>query len=278
MADLHEDLRQLAEHGFHTAARFCKGCYHYHALWGYERLAGIKSNGFETERDLLEPLLNSELPANGRVLIAGAADAGLLAFTVQTTEGRPSTTTVADRCPTPLEVCRRYAEARGLDLSTEVVELTLAAASSGHDLAFAHNVLMLQPLNLHAAFLKNIRRSLSPHGKLILVNRVRSGKSRTPLPPEHYATRMIEALSERGIALPEPVAEFRARLQTYAERQHVWSDAIVDLPHVEGAFAQAGFRILKRIDHDRRRTIPDRDGGPPMPMTTNIFLASAETA
>src|SRR5215467_4124293 len=110
MADLREDLFQLAEHGFHTAARFCKSCYHYHALWGYERLAGIKSNGFETERDLLEPLLNSELPERGRVLIAGAADAGLLAFTAQTMHNRVGAITVADRCPTPLEVCRRYAQ------------------------------------------------------------------------------------------------------------------------------------------------------------------------
>ncbi|HYM18630.1 MAG TPA: class I SAM-dependent methyltransferase [Micropepsaceae bacterium] len=275
MADLREDLVQLAEHGFHTAARLCKSCYHYHALWGYERLAGIKSNGFETERDLLEPLLNSELPETGRVLIAGVADAGLLAFTATTIGDKARSITVADRCPTPLEVCRRYGEAHRLNLSTEVADLTLTGVSPGHDLAFAHNVLMLQPLHLHAAFLEKIRRSLSPHGKLILVNRVRSGEPRTRLPPEHYATRMIEALSKRGIALPEPVAEFRKRLETYAERQHVWSDAVVDLPHVERAFAQAGFRILERIDHDRRRTIPDRDGGPPMPMLTNIFIARA---
>jgi len=72
--DLRENLLTLAEHGFHAAAQLCKACYHYHALWGYERLAGIKSNGFETERDFLEPLLNSELREQGRVLIAGADD------------------------------------------------------------------------------------------------------------------------------------------------------------------------------------------------------------
>jgi hypothetical protein len=159
-------------------------------------------------------------------------------------------------------------------VATEVKDLTLASVSSAHDLAFAHNVLMLQPLERHSVFLANIRRSLAPAGKLILVNRVRSGKPSSRLPPEHYATRMIEALRARGIALPEPEADFRRRLETYAERQHAWSDAVVDLPHLESAFASAGFRILDRIDHDRRRTIPDRDGGPPKPMMTHIFVAA----
>jgi hypothetical protein len=276
MPDLREDLVHLAERGFHGAAAHCKGCYHYHALWGYERLAGIKSNGFETERDLLVPLLNSELAEHGRVLIAGAADAGLLAFVAQATLGRAGAITVADRCPAPLAVCRHYAEAYGLDVATEVKDLTLATVASVHDLAFAHNVLMLQPLEQHPTFLGNIRRGLSPGGKLILVNRVRSGKPSSQLPPEHYATRTIEALRARGVALPEPEADFRKRLETYAERQHAWSDAVVDLPRVESAFASAGFRILKRIDHDRRRTIPDRDGGPPKPMMTHIFVAARQ--
>src|SRR5689334_18464346 len=144
MRDLREDLVKLAEHGFRAAEELCKGCYHYHALWGYERLAGIKSNGFETERDLLEPLLDSELTERGRVLIAGAADAGLLAFVAQTTAEKAAGITVVDRCATPLAVCREYAAAHGLNVSTEVVDLTLAAALPVHDLAFAHNVLMLQ--------------------------------------------------------------------------------------------------------------------------------------
>ena len=274
MPDLRENLLTLAEHGFHAAAQLCKACYHYHALWGYERLAGIKSNGFETERDFLEPLLNSELREQGRVLIAGAADAGLLAFVAQTTSNRAAGITVADRCATPLAVCRAYAAAYGLKVATEVTDLTLDAIPTAHDLAFAHNVLMLQPLEKHAAFLGNIRRSLLPSGKLVLVNRVRAAKPSARLPPEHYATRLIEALSARGIALPEGEADFRKRLEAYAEQQHAWSDAIVELGHVERAFDDAGFRILRRIDHDRRRTIPDRDGGPPMPMMTHIFVVT----
>lgn len=135
---------------------------------------------------------------------------------------------------------------------------------------------MLQPLDRHAAFLANIRLSLRPGGKFILVNRVRSGKPSNPLPPQHYATRMLEALAARGIALPEPEPDFRKRLESYAQQQHVWSDAIVDLPHVEASLAKAGLRVIHRIDHDRRRTIPDRDGGPPRPMMTHIFVVARD--
>ena len=73
--------------------------------------------------------------------------------------------------------------------------------------------------------------------------------------------------------LPESESSFRRRLESYAEKQHAWSDAVLGLSHVESVFEKAGFRILDRIDHDRRRTVPDRDGGPPTPMPTHIFLA-----
>src|SRR5882672_6394653 len=73
--DLHEDLADLAAYQFRTAQETCVACDNYHALWGYERLAGIKGNSFETERDLLEPLLRGNLPSGWRILIAGAAHA-----------------------------------------------------------------------------------------------------------------------------------------------------------------------------------------------------------
>jgi len=270
--NLLEDLADLAAYEFHAAQKLCRTCENYHALWGYERLAGLKGNSFETERDLLQPLLNANVPERGNIFIAGAADAGLLAMTAQLAHGRAPRITVVDRCATPLAVCARYAEGRALSLATVQTDLTSSPLASKHDLAFAHNVLMLQPADLHAAFLGNIRESLNDHGAFVLVHRVRSAKPQR-LPPTHYASRTLAALVGRNIPLPEAEGDFRKRLESYAEQQHVWSDAVLGLSHVEWALDAAGFRIIERIDHQRRRTVPDRDGGPPMPMPTHIFLA-----
>jgi hypothetical protein len=270
--DLREDLADLVAYQFRTADETCVACDNYHALWGYERLAGIKGNSFETDRDLLEPLLRGNLPPEGRILIAGAADAGLLALTAQVMQGAAARITVADRCATPLAVCRRYGESHVLKVATAHTDLAAAPLNSRYDLAFAHNVLMLQPMAQHIGFLSNIRRSLEDNGAFVLVNRVRASKPK-PIPPTHYATRILEALSARGIALPEAESGFRERLETYAEKQHAWSDAIIDLEHVEASLREAGFRIAERIEHHRRRTVPDRDGGEPTPMPTHIFVA-----
>ena len=273
-----EDLRALAEYAFRYAIEHCRGCKGYHALWVYERLAGVKSNSFETERDLLQPLLLSHTPQRGEILIAGAADSGLLAFTARATFQRRPRITVADRCPTPLAVCRRYAESPGLDVATAHSDLTASSLPARFHLAFAHNVLMMIPLASHAAFLSNIRRSLVPGGTLILVNRVREKLRQVEAGPKpHYASEIMAGLNARGIPFPEPRDEFCGRLSDYSEAQKPWSNAVITLDDVESALAEAGFHIRERIEHDRRRSIPARDGGAPIPMMTYIFIATPQS-
>jgi hypothetical protein len=272
--NIEENLPALAEYGFRLAQENCVGCQGYHALWGYERLAQIKSNSFRTESDLLEPLLTTHLPFEGRILIVGAADAGLLAFVAQATRSRKPRITIVDRCATPLAICRHYAQAHDLPIETVLADLTEETVGVRHDLAFAHNILMLQPLAGHSIFLRNISGALLQDGTFVLVHRVRTSHTKARrLPPEHYASRILNALAAQRVALPESEANFRRRLEAYAEAQHSWSDAVVGLDHVEVAFAEARFRIEKRIDHDRRRTIPDRDGGDAVAMPTHIFVA-----
>src|SRR6266566_2131710 len=194
--DLIEDLAALAEYAFRVAQTSCASCHEYHALWGFERLSRIKSNSFRTESDLLIPLLRNYLPVSGNLLIAGVADAGLLAFVTQATYDLQPRITVADRCATPLAVCRRYAEAQNLPIDTVLVDLTKKSLESKYHLVLGHNVLMLQPANLHTGFFGSIRDSLAPGGIFLLVHRVRPPNANASrLPPEHYASRILDALA-----------------------------------------------------------------------------------
>jgi SAM-dependent methyltransferase len=276
--DLSEDLAALAQYGFRVAQTSCTSCHEYHALWGFERLSRVKRNSFHTESDLLIPLLRNHLPVCGNLLIAGVADAGLLAFVTQTTRDLKPRITVADRCATPLAVCRRYADTHNLPIDTVLVDLTKTPSRSNYHLVFGHNILMLQPANLHAGFFGNIRDSLAPGGIFLLVHRVRPPNAKAShLPPKHYASSILDALANNGVTIPESEVAFRRRLEAYAEFQHDWSDAVIDRSHVEDALAAAGLEIVERIDHERRRTIPDRDGGQAAPMPTHIFVSRPRT-
>jgi SAM-dependent methyltransferase len=273
-----ENIAELAAYEFETARTQCANCNDYHALWGYLRLTRIVSKGFETERDILEPLLHEHAPPRARILIAGAADAGLLAFVAGALEPQPADITVADRCPTPLAVCRRYAEANRFPITTIATDLTTTPLTERYDLAFLHNMLMLQPPDLHTPLLANLRRALEPRGTLILVNRVRTKMQASPPPPAHFASQVVNALAGLGVALPENEGDFRRRLERYVDAQRRWSDVVIDRDHVEASLRAAGFAILRRIDHDRRQTAPARDGGNPVPMQTNIFVARPQKA
>ena len=59
-----------------------------------------------------------------RVLIAAAADTGLLATVARAGSGLDPDITVVDRCETPLELCRRYASERSLPVQTQIADLT----------------------------------------------------------------------------------------------------------------------------------------------------------
>ena len=274
MIDFSENLADLADYAFHSAQKRCLDCHGYHALWGYERLSGVNSNDVRTDADILEPLLCTHLPPKGRILIAGAADAGLLAYVAQALSSVAPRISVADRCATPLVVCERYAETHDLPVKTVLADLTKSRLELTCDLAFVHNTLLLQSSNLHAVFLRNIRHALTPDGTLVLVHRVRPINAKVSrLPPGLYADRILNALIARNVVLPESRADFLVRLEALANTKHAWFNAVAGLPDVEAAFAEAGLRVEQRIDHERRRTIPDRDGGEAISMPTYIFVA-----
>ncbi len=269
---LTENLAALAEYAFRTAAVHCTDCALYHALWSYERLSGVRGNGFETDREILASLFRNHAGENSRVLIAGAADAGLLALMAQSLDPSRPHITVADRCATPLHVCTQYAATHALPVGTLVTDLISQPLSGKYELAFTHNLLRHLPRDRHVAFLRNLRDALTPGGVLILAHSLPAAP--TPgVPLSHYAARIFEALSSQGIGLPESEDRFRSRLEAYVESQPRWLDAIISPDHVERVFDTAGFRIVRRIDHERRTSVPDRDGGATRPTPAHIFVA-----
>jgi SAM-dependent methyltransferase len=272
-----EELLAQAEYQFAMAEEHCADCRHYHALYGYLRLA--KPNDyFEAGRETLQRLVREHCPSGGRVLIAGAADSRLFGLVAQTVAGFPSAITVADRCRTPLLVCRRYAERHGLAVATIEADIAQALPGGPYDMALAHLTLMFVPVAAQAAFLRNLGQSLVKGGRLILVHWLRPDKPPTDQTMEarRYATRVLAALAARGVSLPEDQARFRCRIEGEYAVRRARDDNRIAFETVEAHLKAAAFRIRERIDARPVRTALATDPTKAAAIDARTFIASHE--
>lgn len=273
--DFAEDLLDLAVFEFHTAQTLCAACNEYHALWGYGRLAGINT-GVATDADFLKPILTRLAPPAARILIAGAADAGLLALTASATRHAGANITVADGCATPLAVCRRYGDSKGLALTTLKAWLSEDPLAGPYDLIFAHNLLLFIPEERRIGLLRNFGRALAAGGRLVLVNGTAApklGSNERPTFRNHGG--LMAALAARGIPLPESEASFGHRAEILAEAWRARRVIVVTRERIEQDLSAAGFQIEEVTSHLRRRTLPSGDQGEIVP--TYAFIARLKT-
>jgi hypothetical protein len=203
------DPKELARQQFELAGELCGSCRDYHALWPYRRLAHLIA-GVEGAYELLRLLLRASIPPNGSVLIAGCADAGMLALASKALEGIPCSIAVADRCLTPLAVCRRYADKHGLLITTHETDLGKESLGARYDVVLGHGSLRFSSKADHLAYLRAVGKLLAPGGTLLQAEPYIISVAETFF--ASYDQTMLEMLERQGIALPESEPAFRARI------------------------------------------------------------------
>jgi SAM-dependent methyltransferase len=216
-----------------------------HALWPYIRLARA-STGIDGAPSQVDPPL-SELIAQGHrsVLIAGLQDTGLLALVARA--GRTNTIgiTVLDRCPTPLESCRRLAQAWSLPIETMQQDLMNLEVNERFDLVLVHGTLHYIPPDRRIDVLIRLRQALRPAGVLVLLFNTSSpvvGELSSE-GREYYATWVIEELQRVGVPLPEERDGFAARLRVHAENRERREGTFGRPEEVHELLAKSGFDV-----------------------------------
>jgi len=239
-----EDLPQLAAEAADVARRLCGSCQNLHLLWPYLRLAGASEGGRVGERHIHHVVQRLGSGDGRKFLIAGAADSGLLAVMARAVS--PGTSIVVlDRCETPLELCRRFAKRWSLPIETLHVDLMQFSLPSAFDIVLAHSLLQFIPADRCVDVLSQLRRSLRPNGRLVILFRT-SARIEGSLLPEYrqnYPTHLIKRLDRTNIALPEPREKFRRRLEIYAEERRAREGAHTSRSEVEQLIEAAGFAI-----------------------------------
>jgi hypothetical protein len=259
-----EDLPRLAAESFALSERWCRSCGRMHALWPYIRLARA-STGVEAGASHLQCLM-AALIADGRrsVLIAGAADTGLLALVARASAGRDPRIVVLDRCGTPLELCRRQAQRWSIPVDTMLTDLRKlevggpGSQSGPFDLVLVHGTLHFIAAQHRVDVLVRLRRSLGSEGRLLLLfnaSRPIDDALRSESRGE-YADWVIDELERIAVPLPEPREEFRARLHRHAEQREDREGVFAAPEDVEALLAGAGFTLRERFEIAARVTTP----------------------
>lgn len=265
--DLFGDPENLAPYQFRLAQDLCADCRDYHAIWPYRRLSRTVS-GIEATADIVQTVLREASRPNGRILIAGAADAGMLALTLEATKDLAPVIDVADRCATPLAVCRRYAERLGHAITTHQLDLGTNAPSAHYDVVFGDCILQFLPQQLHVEVLRKLGQTMSEASTLVLVERLRvqAGGPR----PGNRAAETLSGLAAQGIELPEDEPAFVSRLNRMLDAQRTRIAAYSAPNDLSSSLVEAGFNLRTLSVTEGQRTVL-QDGGR---VTMKIEVAS----
>ena len=253
-----EDLRQLAAQASIIARRRCGSCTNFHMLWPYLRLA--KASGGDVDEPFFRTALERMLSVRDqKVLIAGAADTGLLAVVARA--ATRSKIIVVDRCETPLELCRKFAERWFLQVETVHSDLMNLDVGSIADLVIAHSLLQFIPADRRVDVLSRLRRSLRPGGRLLIVFRTSSRIEGNLLQEyrETYSNNLIKELEAINIPLPERREDFRRRVDDYSEERRAREGAHHTRADVEQMIRDAGFAIEELTAIEAKLSAPFRD-------------------
>ena len=245
-----EDLPRLAADNFEIANRTCRSCGHMHALWPYIRLARA-SIGAEGASSPLDPLL-AGLVSEGRrnILIAGSQDTGLLALIARACGAADPDIVILDRCPTPLESCRRLARSWSLQIATMHEDLMNLDMRDRFDMILVHHTLQYIPIDRRVDVLARLRQALRPAGRLVLLlntsSRIIGGLADEAR--NGYADWVIEELERLDILLPEEREAFAARLRAHAENRERRYGDFSQLDEVHSLLTTARLSVCQSIE------------------------------
>jgi SAM-dependent methyltransferase len=247
-----EDLARLAAESFELSKSLCRACGQVHALWPYIRLARA-STGVEAPSSHLRSVLTG-LIAEGRrrVLIAGAADTGLLALLARAgaDAGCDADIAVLDRCEAPLALCRRWAARASQRIVTLQQDLRDLDEAQRFDLVLVHGTLHFIAAAERADVLARLGRSLAYGGRLVLLFNTSAPVvgDLTRLGRDSYADWVLDELTRMTVALPEPRDAFRARLIDHAAERENREGAFGVPEDVNSLLSTAGFTLQERVE------------------------------
>lgn len=161
------------------ASSYCTcDCQSFHETWQFLRLFNVFSTISEDACFFANQVRETIKNGGRNILIAGAADFGILATVYQgiklaSVDPDSIHIYVVDCCQTPLRCNERFAKRKGLQLSTMKSDFTECDLGPKFDLVLSHNVLCFQSTyEKKIEFLNTIARAMSKDARYVAVERI----------------------------------------------------------------------------------------------------------
>lgn len=249
---LKEDLSGNLERVAEIASRCCTDCADYHVT-GVANRAAAADGAIEGDRAELIARIAEALrahPARGdiEILVAGSLDTGLLStvaagvFTAGPGIAARTRYTVIDRCGTPLELCRHYADSVGLKVTTQRHNV-LEPGEFSADFIAVHSLFRFFAKDRHVEVLRRFASWLRPDGAIVFSQSVTGPEriARQQKRAESHLAGMQALLAGGRQKLSEPPEALLARYVRY--NRHVMRPGDYDaVEEIRDLFAAAGLR------------------------------------
>ncbi|MBU2193468.1 MAG: class I SAM-dependent methyltransferase [Alphaproteobacteria bacterium] len=201
-----------------------------------------------------------------RVLIAGSTDTGLYTSLLNAAAAaggeafaRSLSVTLVDQCGTPLEICRRYARANGLQLETVLSDLAGHEPETAFDMIVMHGVLTFFPEAERLAYMRRVAAWLAPQGALI--SSVQFGEKVGADEPSKRIAQALEnlqvLLDEAGGYPQEFARDMGQRVERGLRDRHGHRNPFPDREAVRSFYGSTGLEV-QSLDIVGERN----DGGP----------------
>lgn len=249
--EIDERLPEAVLRAYELSRQHCDFCSRYHGIWPTIRASKVTS-GLDRDRPALLAALRPLMPEVRDILVAGAADTGLMCLMLQAAGGQPVKVTVIDRCETPLTLCRELAAHHGFEVETRKVTLQAFERPQSFDLVFGHSVFGHIPHAEQPPAIRQLFECLRPGGHILLAFRDRlqgdekvTGETRSVEGWSRWVRDRVERwVEETGQPLPEDREAFFDLLHAYAATRadrHPGSLAKADF---QAMVTAAGFELV----------------------------------
>jgi SAM-dependent methyltransferase len=249
------------------APQHCVACGDFHMSWALRRFGFVDPKEWDGFREGIARGI-ADAHAKGRrpaILIAGAADTGILKTVVEAAHlaggdamVREIDVTVADICETPLEMCRNYAAQYGISLETVRTDIGSLAADGKFDVIAIHEVLAFFPPDERLDYMRRIVSWLRPDGVLVSWSLKSSGKDRAD--KERRVAEKVAALEAFFAGEGHDLSAHADEMYQRVRRGSAAKPKTRPFPNIEdvAAFHQsAGLEVLEELVLDRTPRVPD---------------------
>ncbi|MGI9388970.1 MAG: hypothetical protein ACR2O1_02840 [Boseongicola sp.] len=228
------------------------GCREYHRAWGYLRLfAALPAVG--RDHEVLLTTLRAQIQQDRRrILISGAADAGILAYVIEAfrLEGATGKITVVDTCGTPLSINSWYGTRSGWPIETWCGPIQ-DFDGRGFDVVVSHNFLNSIAPEDRRAVCTAWRGALDEGGRAVFIAQLKPDK---PLYGRRFDDKQVSVLvndylqarakSDHRELITSAALEKIVR--SFAETRY--SHRLQTLEQIAAPLEDSGFRNLEIAD------------------------------